>query len=212
VLTITRSTEGLESQQITIAGGTIDVTASDDGLNVSASGTGTTAQARGGGGNQVIDGLVTVSGGSLAIHAGGDGFDSNGDAVITGGTIIVDGPTNNGNGALDVNGAFTISGGTLLAVGSAGMAETPDAESEQGWLQASVSGAAGAGVQILSGSTVIAEYTAAKNFANLVYSSPEITKGQEYTVAVNGQATTVPAGTATGGGMGAPGGMGGPRG
>ena len=58
---------------------------------------------------------------------------------------------------------------------------------------------------------MLAEYTAVKNFANVVYSSPQVTRGQQYTVTVNGQATSVTAGTATGGGMGAPGGMGGPR-
>ena len=89
-----------------------------------------------------IDGLALVSGGTLTIDAGGDGFDSNGSAEITGGTVIVHGPLNDGNGALDVNGTFTISGGTLLAVGSSGMAETPDADSAQGWVQATVSGSA----------------------------------------------------------------------
>ena len=124
-------------------------------------------------------------------------------AIITGGTVIVNGPTNNGNGALDVNGTFTISGGTLVALGSSGMAETPDATSTQGWLQAAPSGQAGAVVQIKSGSTVIAEFTATKAFANVVYSSSAITKGQQYVVSVNGAATTLTAGTAAaGGGMG----------
>lgn len=58
------------------------------------------------------------------------------------------GPTNAGNGALDATGGITVSGGTLFAAGSAGMAETPDASSAQGWLGAQVSGSAGATVTI----------------------------------------------------------------
>ena len=154
----------------------------------------------------VIDGSALVSGGTLTIDAGGDGFDSNGDAEITGGTVIVPGPLNDGNGALDVNGTFTISGGTLLAVGSSGMAETPDAESAQGWVQATVSGSAGSTVQILSGSEMVGEFTAEKDFSNVVYSGEGISSGQEYTVAVDGQSVVVTAGTSTGSGMGGGGG------
>jgi len=103
-LTVSRSVEGLESEVIEISGGTIEVTSSDDALNVSAAGTSGAAQGPGGGaGGAAIDGHVTVSGGTLTLHASGDGFDSNGDATITGGTVIVDGPTSSGNGALDVH-------------------------------------------------------------------------------------------------------------
>ncbi|MHA6523629.1 carbohydrate-binding domain-containing protein [Tessaracoccus sp. G1721] len=213
-VTVTRSYEGLEAQYIAITGGTIDVTADDDGLNVSAADTTSTDTASTdrqmgggpGGGMAAIDGLALVSGGTLTIDAGGDGFDSNGSAEITGGTVIVHGPLNDGNGALDVNGTFTISGGTLLAVGSSGMAETPDESSTQGWVQATVSGSGGSTIQISNGSTVLGEFTAEKDFSNVVYSGEGITSGQEYTITVDGQATTVTAGTATGGGMGGGGG------
>ncbi|MGN9755742.1 hypothetical protein [Streptomyces sp. SD31] len=70
-------------------------------------------------------------------NADGDGFDSN-VAEISGGTVVVNGPERNGNGALDVNGSFTVSGGTLLAAGSAGMVVAPDPESEQGRLSATL--------------------------------------------------------------------------
>ena len=151
---------------------------------------------------QTIDGGVVVSGGTTVLHAGGDGFDSNGDAEITGGTIVVWGPTSNGNGALDVNGTFTISGGTLLAVGSSGMAETPDADSSQGWLQSATSASAGQTVQVTSGSTVLYEFTVEKGFANLVYSSPQVKSGSSYSVSVDGTSTSVTAGQATGSSMG----------
>lgn len=42
-----------------------------------------------------------INGGTIVMYAQGDGLDSNGIAVMTGGTAIVHGPTGNGNGAID---------------------------------------------------------------------------------------------------------------
>jgi hypothetical protein len=83
---------------------------------------------------RTVDGYVEMSGGTLLIDAGGDGFDSNGDATVTGGTIVVNGPTSNGNGALDVNGELLVSDAVLLAAGSAGMAETPSVGSAEAYV------------------------------------------------------------------------------
>lgn len=206
-VTITESTEGLEAAVIDIHGGATEVTSSDDGVNVSD------GTSQGGGRGEVTDGMLTISGGSLTVVAEGDGLDSNGSAEITGGTVTVYGPTSDGNGALDVNGVFEVSGGTLLAVGSGGMAETPESSSVQGWVQASASGQAGSTIRVLDGSTVIAEYTAMKSFANVVFASHAITSGSTYTVEVDGTAQTAEAGTPTEGRMGGGGGgMRGPRG
>jgi Carbohydrate-binding domain-containing protein Cthe_2159 len=198
--TVRESGEGLEAKVITIAGGTLDITSSDDGINGSDGSGGGGAGGPGGGpgGSSALEGVsVTISGGTTTVDSGGDGLDSNGDAAVTGGTLVVSGPTDNGNGALDVNGTFVVSGGTLTAAGSSGMAEAPDTDSEQGWLAATFDSpyAAGTVVQIASGSTVIASWTADKDFASLVFSSEKITSGETYTVLVDGTA----GGTAVGG-------------
>ncbi|MFT4029353.1 MAG: carbohydrate-binding domain-containing protein [Protaetiibacter sp.] len=204
-VTITNSDEGIESFTISIAGGTIDVTSSDDGLNAS----GGTSTAGGG----MADGgqLLSISGGTLTVNAQGDGLDSNGSIEMTGGTVEVQGPTNDGNGALDTNGAFTISGGTLVAIGSSGMAETPDADSAQGFVSIGVTGQAGSVVQVTDADgDVVAEITAAKQFANIVVSTAEIIDGQTYTALVDGVAAgTGTAGEASSGMGGGQGGMGG---
>ena len=49
---------------------------------------------------------------------------------------------------------------------------------------------------------MLAEFTAEKDFSNVVYSGEGISSGQEYTVAVDGQSMVATAGTSTGGGMG----------
>lgn len=76
----------------------------------------------------VYGGTIIAQFGDDGVHtdttlyvASGDGLDSNGNAVMTGGTALVSGPTNGGNGALDYNGTFNISGGILVAVGATGM-------------------------------------------------------------------------------------------
>ena len=112
-------------------------------------------------------------------------MDSNGNATITGGSIVVNGPTDSGNGALDVNGTFTISGGTLLAVGSSGMAVAPDASSAQGWVAATFSSAQQEGTVVhiaAADGTKIASFTASKSFSSVVYSSGRITSGATYSV------------------------------
>jgi hypothetical protein len=195
---IDRSYEGLEATQIVITGGDIDLVAEDDGLNVAGGNDGSIANGpgdRGGpgggmGGETAIDGYyVEISGGTLVIDAGGDGFDSNGSATITGGTIVVSGPTSNGNGAIDVNGEFLVSDAVLLAAGSAGMAEAPSMSSAQAYLnlQFGAGQAAGTVVSIRSSDgTPIVTFVAAKPFQSLVFSSPDLGSGASYDVLTGG--------------------------
>ena len=67
--------------------------------------------------------VIAISGGTVRIHASGDGIDSNGNITMSSGTVLVFGPMDNGNGALDYAGSCIVTGGTLCAVGSAGMAQ-----------------------------------------------------------------------------------------
>ncbi len=162
-----------------------------------------------GGGMQETGETVTISGGTLVVDANGDGLDSNGTISMTGGDVTVYGPTAQDNGALDSNGGITVSGGTLVAIGSSGMAESPEASSPQGWLAASVNGSAGSTIQITDASgTVLASYTATKTFTSVVFTSSAVTNGQSYTVTVGGVSTSVTAGEAAAGGMGMGGGGG----
>jgi hypothetical protein len=204
-LEVTAAVEGLEAADFVLNDGTVHVVSSDDGINGAggATTTETTDQGGGfpgggGGGETAGDFSVVVNGGSLVIDSEGDGLDSNGTASITGGTVVVNGPEGNGNGALDVNGTFTISGGTLLAAGSSGMVVTPGTDSEQGWISATLDSAiaAGATVQITDGDgTVVATYVTSKSVQNITFSSSKITSGESYTIRTGGTAT----GASTGG-------------
>jgi len=126
---ITTSYEAVESLAITINGGELDMVSSDDGFNCAGGADNSSGMQ---GMFAVTDGaMLSINGGSIRLNAGVDGLDSNGSIEMTGGTVVVFGPTNDGNGAIDYNGTFQMTGGSLLAVGSAGMAEAPDASSTQ---------------------------------------------------------------------------------
>lgn len=167
-IAIPRCYEGIESSFIEISGGTISLTASDDGIN-----------AAGGVGNELV-----ISGGNITVNASGDGIDVNGSASMTGGTVLINGPANDGNSALDYDGVFEISGGTLLAAGSSGMAMAPSSDSTQ-YTIANTAGSQTAGTKVrLADSTgkTVAEFTPSKAYSHVVVSSPEIKKGGTYTL------------------------------
>ncbi|MCD5344414.1 carbohydrate-binding domain-containing protein [Arthrobacter sp. AK04] len=200
--TVEESEEGLEAQHIIMSGGTATVTANDDGVNASGGSTssGTTAEdgmggvggGMGAGEMAVGDYTVDISGGLLTINSEGDGLDSNGNASISGGTVVVNGPTNNGNGALDVNGELAVTGGTVAAAGSAGMVVTPGASSTQSGVQVTLGSSVPAGtvVQIADSSgNVVAAFVTTKATASLVFSSAAISDGERYTVYTGGTAT-----------------------
>ncbi|MCT9871904.1 carbohydrate-binding domain-containing protein [Paenarthrobacter aurescens] len=202
-VTVAESEEGLEAQHIAITGGEVSVTANDDGVNASGgSSTSTDAGAAAGGmggpggggmggGETVGDYTVDVSGGTLTINPEGDGLDSNGNATISGGTVVVNGPTNDGNGALDVNGELVVTGGTVAAAGSAGMAVTPGTSSTQSGVQLTFNSSVSAGTPVHivdSSGAVVATFVTTKTIASLVYSSSAITDGEMYTVYTGGSA------------------------
>ncbi|ACZ32210.1 conserved hypothetical protein [Xylanimonas cellulosilytica DSM 15894] len=141
---------------------------------------------------------LTITGGTLRVNAEGDGLDSNGTLTMTGGDVVVHGPTDDGNGALDTASGLTVDGGTLVAVGSAGMAETPDDGSAQGWLSARFDSAVAAGTTLTvtdADGVEVARVTVAKSAASLVVSTAGVTTGVQYTVTGDdGTQVTVTAG------------------
>lgn len=219
---ITQSYEGLEAQVINISDGDIKVKASDDGINAAGGNDSSNTGGFGGGDPFDVDAdaMITVTGGTIYLNADGDGFDSNGSAAMSGGTLYIDGPTNSGNGALDFGGEFTVTGGTLIAAGSSGMAERPADSSTQTTIQVEVDSQSG-GTELTvtdsSGNTVIS-YTPSKAYSNVVISSADLKQSETYTVYAGGAEVTTVTTTSTvttqggntmGGGMG--GNMGGMR-
>lgn len=207
---ISESYEGLEALHIDVQGGDIKLKASDDGLNAAGgtdkSGTvGGRDGMFGGGGHKGMgggkpdgmgeggmssnsNGSIKVSGGNLYINSSGDGMDANGTLEISGGYTIVVGPTQGDTATLDYDKSATITGGTFIGTGAQGMAQT-FSDSTQGVVAVSV-GNRSDGTKIVlkdKGGKTIIEHTPELNFAVVILSSPDIKKGETYSVTIGSE-------------------------
>lgn len=194
-ISILKSYEGLESANITINGGDIQVSADDDGLNAAGGKDGSALA------GQPIEKnfstsaayFIQVNGGKLNVNANGDGIDANGSIYMTGGTVVVSGPTNDGNGALDYDQVCEISGGTLAIAGSSGMAQAPSDSSKQNSILVyfTESQTAGTPTSLVdaSGKTILA-YAPEKAYQSIVFSSPSLKQGETYTLIAGGKTLT----------------------
>lgn len=180
---ITKSYEGIESKTITISDGKVHVKATDDGINISAGKNTETST------EQAEDLLLSINGGYVYVDAAGDGLDSNGSISMTDGLVIVNGPTHNGDGALDYDEDFEISGGVLIAAGSSGMAMATSENSSQNTILMSYPKTQAAGTMLRledNEGNEIATFTPVKDYQSVVISSPELTKDASYTLYTGG--------------------------
>lgn len=210
-ISILESYEGLEALHIDIKGGDINLTASDDGLNAAggtdSSGTeggrdgmfgggfgggrpGGRPGGMGGGGGMSSNsnGSIKISGGTLYINSSGDGLDANGTLEISGGHTTVVGPTRGDTATLDYDKSGTITGGTFIGTGAQGMAQS-FSDSTQGVIAVSV-GNQSAGTEITlknSGGKTLITHKPELDFAVVILSSPDIKKGNTYTITVGSQ-------------------------
>jgi len=195
-MNIAKCYEGLEGAYITINGGDIRIISNDDGINASGenSNGGMMMPPGSFGGEEKTaeeDIWLTVNDGHIYIETSGDGFDSNGSAVINGGFLEIYGPENSGNGSIDVgDGGYVLimNGGSLLAAGSSGMAEHPTENSPQQSLTfyleenyeagSTIKISDSAGNEIVSG-------TSNKRFNWICISTSSLIDGETYTLFIN---------------------------
>lgn len=246
-ITVLTSYEGLEANQITLAGGELDITASDDGINANGGSDGFSGGFGGGFGGRRSDmnsqsgdmtppdnsnmqtppdgnapsgnpptmpgqdaadstttddttdkqPVLLITGGKITVNADGDGLDSNGNLRVEGGDITINGPANGGNGALDIGtengGAGVIAGGTLIALGTSSMAENFGSTSTQcAFLVTMNSFGAGETITITdSQGNVLYTGVTVKSANSVVFSSPDLTVGETYTLTIGSTSATV---------------------
>lgn len=188
---ISESYEGLEGLHIVVSGGDIDITASDDGLNA-AGGTDASGMTGGrdgrfghGGMGGNSNGSILISGGNISVTAYGDGIDANGTIDMTGGYVVVCGPSRGDTATLDYDSRATISGGTFIGTGASGMAQT-FSTAEQGVVAVNA-GSQSADSEIVlkdaDGKEII-RYSPGLEYSVVILSSPDIVSGDTYSLVV----------------------------
>jgi len=190
-VTVLESEEGLEGLVVDIQGGDITVNASDDGLNAS-DGSGSDKAP-----GQATEGAaIRISGGVLTVKASGDGIDSNGDLIISGGTVVVDGPSDGGNAPIDYDGKGVISGGTVFVSGDSGMFQSlSDSGSTQNSIVYYLSETQAAGTKVVvadsNGNVIYENSGTTQAFNTVLFSAADLKSGENYTVTVGEQSETV---------------------
>ena len=191
-INIIKSYEGLEAQKIIINGGDISIAASDDGINAGSISSDTTATNNGRKDPFAADENceLIINGGNIYVNSSGDGVDSNGWIYFNGGSTVVDGPTNNGNGALDSGAGIIVNGGSVVAVGSSGMAEAPGSSSSVFSVSIYFTSTNKAGtvleIKDSTNATIVA-HTSTKTFSHATVGSDKFNFGDTYTIYLNGE-------------------------
>ena len=191
-INITQCYEGIEATYITMNDGDIHVVSSDDGFNAAG---GNDSSAMGGrpGMNGFSEGTgsLTINGGYAYINASGDGLDANGSFDMTDGYVIVDGPSNSGNGAFDYGSSCNVTGGFILAVGASGMAQMPN-QASINCVMIGIGSTVSKGTLVNisdSNGNVILTFEGAKSYDNMVLCTSDLKTGETYTVSVGGSVT-----------------------
>ena len=180
IINISKSYEGIESEVININYGEIHIVASDDGINATESNIKSSKDS--------LKAQININGGYIYVDASGDGIDSNGNITMKNGTLIVNGPTSNGDGSLDYDGTFDISGGILVAAGSSGMAQTPSDPSSQNVLNISLTSQEAntlVNIQAENGMEILT-FAPSKSYQSVIVSTPNIKSNENYYVSVGG--------------------------
>ncbi len=191
-INISKSYEGLEGTSVIINGGTVNLKASDDGIN-SAGGSDTGESTgffgrdnfKGGpmGKTSSLNCNITINGGKITVDADGDGIDANGSIYMNNGEIYINGPVNGGNGALDYDSEFIIKDGLLIAAGSAEMLQLPSQNSDVNIISYTSSGYISETIYVkdLKGS-VIMSFSPSKTFRNIIFAGKSLNNNTSYTL------------------------------
>jgi len=187
-LSITTSYEAIESFKITINGGNVSAIATNDAINATA---GTVS----GGTEQNDNSLFTMAGGTLyASCSNGDAIDSNGSILVTGGTIIANGPASGVEEAADFNGTFNMNGGFFIGAGTnSNMNKTMSTTSSQKniyVISSTTQITAGSlfHIQDVSGNNIVT-FKPTRAYYSILFSSSSLSTGVTYSIYTGGSCT-----------------------
>ncbi|MBP5155820.1 MAG: carbohydrate-binding domain-containing protein, partial [Clostridia bacterium] len=208
-VTVEKAAEGIEAATLNVYSGNIKVNASDDGFNAANS--------------DLQDYAFSYNqyGGYVWVNVtAGDGIDSNGSINLNGGILEVYAPSQGDGDPLDSESGTVFNGATVLAVGHLGMQQRYDAQTpyvEFGGMQSGKGGFPGGqrgaqSAQVSAGSelkvcgadgSVLYTAEAVRSASYVLFSSPALENGAEYTLTAGGEAAaSASAATGTAGGFG----------
>ena len=214
-INVEKSYEALEARNVTLKDGSVRLNATDDGVNINVEEEGgmgmpnmptqnasedtdstekdNSKSEKSSSEDDENEGYLNIEGGYLYVNAAGDGLDSNNKIKMSGGTVVVYGPTESMNGSLDYANTFELTGGTLIAAGSSGMVQGVSEDiSSQNTILMTFDEFQEAGTPVYvenSDGEQVFLIEPEKEFQSILISTPELKNGETYTLSSGGSAT-----------------------